>query len=193
MPQDIGSRGGTRATCMEFQACFDDKHAYNRLCAALDKEPRVRGVATYHTRTSERVRGFFLVTCEQWRVVTFCKRFGLPLWRCKSIYPGHQRQYWHREKLAEKWVTYKDKPPKKKQRKRKAKVSAAAKVPRLARLESTPRRASIKIPAQAPAPENTTTLLAAARAQVAQLEAQRIKELEAEVATLRRAAAAGSL
>ena len=58
---------------------------------------------------------------------------------------------------------------------------------------STPRRASIKIPAQAPAPENTATLLAAARAQVAQLEAQRIKELEAEVATLRRAAAAGSL
>ena len=41
--------------------------------------------------------------------------------------------------------------------------------------------------------ENTATLLAAARAQVAQLEAQRIKELEAEVATLRRAAAARSL
>ena len=179
---------------MEFQALFLTMAAYNALCAALDKEDKVRGVATYHTKTSECVRGFFLVTCEQWRVVTFCKRFGLPLWRCKSIYPGQRRQYWHREKLDEKWVTYKDKPPKK-QRKRnraQAKVSAV-KVYRLARLESTPRRASIQIPAQAPAPKTTATLLAAARAQVAQLEAQRIKELEAEVATLRRAAAARSL
>ena len=55
--QEIGSPGGTRATCMEFQVLFLTMAAYNALCAALDKEDKVRGVATYHTKTSERVRG----------------------------------------------------------------------------------------------------------------------------------------